>query len=123
MHAYSYIDIFIRILNIPWPVFLIRSYGTLNGTGRYSLARYGVIRLGPHWHNSKITRANFFHAVYSYWMLHVTQQSYTILNIFGAVIKIQWLTHSLNWLEPIWSKLHKILSKTLHACMSMHGYT
>ena len=43
-------------------VFLIRSYGTPNGAGRCFWPS-SVIRLGPHWRNSKITLANFVHAV------------------------------------------------------------
>ena len=43
----------------------------------------GVIRLGPHWHNNKITWANIVHAV-----LDVGTSKHnkvTILNMFGAV--------------------------------------
>ena len=43
-------------------VFLIRSYGAPNATGRFPVAQcYDKIR--PHWCNSKITWANIVNAV------------------------------------------------------------
>ena len=60
-----------------------------------------MIRLGPQWHNSKITWANFVHAV-----LDVDTWN-TIKLVFQTwleQLKIQWLTHSLTWANLVQAK-------------------